>query len=212
MANDFISMLENRLKKPLPGAGAHMKMKPILPSGINFRSTDSTNARKGGVLILFYQKDNQWYFPLIQRPMYDGIHSGQVAFPGGGMEESDSDQYETALRESFEEIGIEQHKVQIVGALSEFFVAVSNYMVLPVIGVYPEIPHFIPDPREVDEVIEVPLNQLLDRGLLKEKEITAASGYRLWSPYFELENRVVWGATAMMLSELVDIINELNNG
>lgn len=209
MTNDFISRLGNRLKEPLPGVGAHQKMKPILPSGIRFRDADPATARKGGVLILFYLKENEWYFPLIQRPMYDGVHSGQVAFPGGRMEESDANQIETAIRESFEEIGIEQHKVEVLGVLSEFFVAVSNHMVLPVIGFYPEIPQFIPEEREVEEVIEVPLKHLLDKELLKEKEILAASGYRLRSPYFELENRVVWGATAMMLSELKDIINEM---
>lgn len=209
MTEDLLDKLENRLRAPLPAGEAHLKMKPILPGGVSFRSSDPSTARKGAVMILLYKRDKQWYFPLIQRPIYDGVHSGQVAFPGGRYEETDEDLLATALRESQEEIGIETAKVKVIGRLSEFFVAVSNHLILPVVGFYNGRPEFIPEPREVDHVIEVPLSQLLDANLLKEKEITAASGYKLISPYFELENKVVWGATAMMLSEFVEILKEI---
>ncbi|MFY0598753.1 MAG: CoA pyrophosphatase [Cyclobacteriaceae bacterium] len=183
-------------------------MKPILPNGDRFPPLDPLKARKGAVLILFYKMEDQWYFPLIQRPLYEGVHSGQVAFPGGRKEEQDIDLFETAIRESHEEIGTEVSKINVIGSLSDFFVAVSNHLVKPVVGFYEGVPNFKPDTREVESVIEVPLEQLLDTTFLKEKEIEAASGYKLRSPYFELQNKVVWGATAMMLSELVDILNE----
>ncbi|WP_258104271.1 CoA pyrophosphatase [Marinoscillum sp. MHG1-6] len=209
MEHELIEKLAQRLKQPLPGSSSHQKMKPVIPSGFRFRTPPEENARKGAVLIMLYKKNGQWFFPLIQRPLYEGIHSGQVALPGGRKEEQDVDIIATALRESQEEIGLGQNGVTVLGCLSDFFVAVSNYMVTPVIGYYQKNPVFEPDDREVAEVIEAPLNQLLDIGLLKEKEITASSGYKLHSPYFEIENKVVWGATAMMLSELVDVIREL---
>ncbi len=209
MIPDFIPKLQQRLKQPLPGINAHEKLKPILPSGARFKAPNRETARYGGVLLLLYKKQDEWYFPLIQRPTYDGIHSGQVAFPGGRQENMDRDLFDTALRESYEEVGTSTEKVEVIGALSEFFVAVSNHLILPVVGLYPDVPQFLPDPREVDHVIEAPLSQLLDHTVLKQKEIQASSGYRLISPYFEIENKVVWGATAMILSEFVDVLREL---
>ena len=208
MIDDLIARLEKRLKEPLPGGHAHEKMKPILPSGARLKG-DPSKARKGAVMLLLYQDNGEWYFPLIQRPIYAGVHSGQVAFPGGRQEEYDTDLFETALRESNEEIGVQAQNIEVIGCLSEFFVAVSNYLVLPVVCFHEGKPQFVPDAREVDHVIEAPLRQLLDVDLLKEKEILAASGYRLRSPYFEIEKKIVWGATAMMLSEFVDIVKEL---
>lgn len=209
MIPDLISQLQERLQKPLPGRHAHEKLKPILPKGSRFKDLDRSTARYGGVLLLLYQKQGEWYFPLIQRPTYDGIHSGQVAFPGGRREDADSSLIATALRESFEEVGTSTQKVKVIGSLSEFFVAASNHLVLPVVGLYPEVPKFLPDPREVDHIIEAPLSQLMDHTVLKQKEIQVASGYRLVSPYYEIENKVVWGATAMILGEFVQIIREL---
>ncbi|MEP0366136.1 MAG: CoA pyrophosphatase [Cyclobacteriaceae bacterium] len=208
MIDDLIAKLKKRLKEPLPGGQAHEKMKPILPSGARLKG-DPSKARLGAVMLLLYQDKGEWYFPLIQRPLYEGVHSGQVAFPGGRKEESDVDLFETALRESNEEIGIQAQNVEVIGTLSKFFVAVSNYMVLPVVSFHEGKPQFVPDAREVDHVIEAPLSQLMNIDLLKEKEILAASGYRLRSPYFEIEQKTVWGATAMMLSEFVDIVKEL---
>lgn len=209
MTMELIDKLKKQLLKPLPGRTAHKKMKPVLPNGKKFPELEPQNAIKSAVLILLYRKDKNWHFPLIQRPIYDGVHSGQIAFPGGKEEETDTNLIATAIREANEEVGISVEKVNVVGELSDFFVPVSNHLIRPVIGYCQDQPIFIPDRREVDHVIEVPLHQLLDTTLLKEKEITAASGYKLVSPYFELENKVVWGATAMMLSEFVEVLNDI---
>ncbi|WP_420315953.1 NUDIX hydrolase [Ekhidna sp.] len=206
--DELTSFLEKRVQNSLPGDFAHQKMKPKLPSGAPLKMTHATPPRKGGVLILLYEDDGMVRFPLIERPSYEGIHSGQMALPGGRYEQEDLDQYHTALRESEEEIGINRHDIEIIGSLSEFFVAASNYMVLPVIGKIEKKPSFIPEPREVADIVTPEFGQLIDDARLKEKEITVRNGFKMICPYYDLEDRVVWGATAMMLSELVEIMKE----
>ncbi len=208
--DELTRFLEKRVQLPMPGHDAHQKMKPTLANGAPLKLKHSTPPRKGGVLILLYEDEGTVRFPLIQRPNYEGIHSGQMALPGGRYEEEDKDQYATALRESNEEIGVDQAKVKIIGSLSEFFVAASNYMVLPVIGKIDFTPQFIPEPREVHDVVTPPISQLVDPIRLKEKEITVRSGFKMQCPYFDLEGRTVWGATAMMLSEMVEILKEFD--
>lgn len=206
--DELTRFLEKRVQLPMPGDVAHKKMKPKMANGAPIKLKHATAPRKGGVLILFYEDDDIVRFPLIQRPTYEGIHSGQMALPGGKHELEDSDQYQTALRESREEIGVDQEKVQIIGSLSEFYVSASNYMVLPVIGKIDRVPDFVPEPREVQEIVTPAVTQLIDPLRLKEKEITVRNGISLNCPYFDLDGRTVWGATAMMLSELVEILKE----
>jgi len=202
------SFLEKRLKERLPGEAAHVQMAPKSKTGNRLRFRHSDNPRLGAVMILFFKKNDQWYFPLIQRPKYEGVHSGQMALPGGRFEPSDPDLITTALRETHEEIGVEPKDVEVLGQLSEFFVAASNHKVLPVVGFCDQEPKFVPDPTEVEEVILASLDELLDVNKLKAKQITTTYGYQLQSPYFHLGEKVVWGATAMMLNELRHILQE----
>ena len=206
--DELTRFLEKRMQLPLPGPESHQKMQPSMADGAPLRLKHSTPPRKGGVLILLYQEGNEIYFPLIQRPTYEGIHSGQMALPGGKLEVGDKDQYDTALREANEEVGVVNEDIKIIGSLSEFFVAASNYMVLPVIGKIDYKPNFLPEPREVEHIVTPSIDQLIAPENLKEKEMTVRNGYRLLCPYYDLENRTVWGATAMMLSEFVEILNE----
>ncbi len=206
--DELTGFLEKRLQKPMPGTVAHNRMKPKMANGAPLKLKHATPPRKGGVLILLFEQNGIAHFPLIQRPNYEGIHSGQMALPGGRFEKSDADQYQTALRETEEEIGVDMKTVEIIGNLSEFFVAASNYMVLPVIGKVDYKPEFVPEPREVYDIITPSISHLIDQERLKEKEIVVRDRYRLKSPYFDLEGRTVWGATAMMLSELVEILKE----
>lgn len=206
--DELTRFLEKRVQLSMPGDVAHLKMKPKMSNGSPLNLKHSTPPRKGGVLILLYEDEGKVHFPLIQRPNYDGIHSGQMALPGGRYEEEDQDQYQTALRETNEEIGVDHNKIEIIGSLSEFFVAASNYMVLPVIGKIDFKPKFIPEPREVSEIVTPPIIHLVDPMRLKEKEITVRKDFKLQCPYYDLEGRTVWGATAMMLSEMVEILKE----
>lgn len=206
---DLIGRLKQRLQNPLPGTIAHERMLPKIPGGNRVKFKYSEEARKGAVLILLYEHADEIYFPLIQRPLYEGVHSGQIALPGGRYEEEDHDLIATAIRETKEEVGADPDSIEVVGHLSEFMVTASNHLVLPVIGYTRSRPAFVPDPYEVEEVIEAKLNDILDEKLVRETEIVTHGGYRLRSPYFDVQGRVVWGATAMMLSEFVQIIKEL---
>ncbi len=206
----LVGFLDGRLKAGMPGDMAHKLMQPKLENGAPVQIRHATEPRKGGVLVVFYEEQGIVRFPLIQRPEYEGIHSGQIALPGGGMEAEDSDLVQTALREAEEEIGVVRSQVSIIGTLTEFFVAASNYNILPVIGYCHEKPRFIPDSREVSEIIHPRAIDLLDENKKGVKDITVRNGFRLSSPYYDLENKVVWGATAMMLSELVTILKEFD--
>ncbi|MEQ9403421.1 MAG: CoA pyrophosphatase [Cyclobacteriaceae bacterium] len=200
--------LYSRLGEKLPGKSAHDLMKPKHKSGAPIRIKHTVAPKEGGVLILLYEENGEVKFPLIRRPEYDGIHSGQVAFPGGRREDSDQDLIHTALREAEEEIGVSQNEVNIIGNLSRFFVAASNYDILPVIGFTEKTPEFRPDPREVSDILIPSAMDLIDNRNLRTTDITVRNGFKLYSPYFDLQDHIVWGATAMMLSELKAVLQD----
>lgn len=169
------------------------------------------NPRLSAVMLLLYPIDYKPHFCLMQRPVYEGTHSGQVSFPGGKMEDDDLNLRDTALRETFEEVGIQQDKIQIMGELTQVYIPPSNFLVSPFIGFLDERPVFQPDDYEVDEVIEVPVDLLLDHSIVKETHIPMGKeGVRMKTPYFEIENRIVWGATAVMLSEFKEMLLKIN--
>lgn len=173
-----------------------------------FSENPARPPRLGGVMVLLYPHENEIYIPLMKRPEYDGAHSGQISFPGGKLEEVDSDLVDTALRETHEEIGIARDQIEVIGKLSELFIIASNFKVLPTVGLLKEPPSFIPDPIEVAEVLTMPLNHLHDHSIRKVKEMHFPP-YTIFSPYFEVRGEVVWGATAMMLSELSAILDDV---
>ena len=146
---------------------------------------------------------------MMLRPEYGGVHSGQVSFPGGRVEKSDTGLVQTALRESNEELGIPQEKVEILGNLTELFIIASNFTVLPVVGSLDFRPEFIPDEREVVEIIETPISNLLDSKVIKERGFEVGAGYSINAPYFDINGHHVWGATAMMLSEFLTVYKDL---
>lgn len=205
---DFLSV---RLSQPLPGSVAHLPMRPKLVNGSDLRIKHSKEPRKGGVLILLYEEQGMVKFPLIQRPEYEGVHSGQIALPGGKHEDADSDVIQTAIREAHEEVGVVQTDVKVLGTLSEFFVEVSNFMVTPVIASISYKPAFVPEATEVSEIITPSIMALIDEPTMKEKVISVRSGIDLLCKYYDLEQKVVWGATATMLNELVVLLREFRD-
>lgn len=206
--NELVNDLKSKLDLPLPGYEAQKLMAPILTSGERFNHYEGQAAKNGAVLILFYPSDGQIQFPLIQRPDYNGVHSGQVALPGGKKDETDRDLIHTALREANEEIGVDDRDITVIGSLTELYVQVSNIKVLPVVGFMEKKPEFIPDYREVEEVLTVNLNHLLDENNHSISDIEVGGNIRLKAPFFDLNRKVVWGATAMILSELVTVFNK----
>lgn len=173
-----------------------------------FKENSIRPPRLGGVMVLLYPDQHGIHIPLMKRPEYDGAHSGQVSFPGGKLENVDTDLIDTALRETHEEIGVPREQIEVLGNLSELFIIASNFKVLPTVGVVREKPKFIPDPIEVEDVLPMAINALNDYSIRKVKEMRFPP-YTIFSPYFDVRGEVVWGATAMMLSELAELVREL---
>jgi 8-oxo-dGTP pyrophosphatase MutT (NUDIX family) len=205
--HNFVEFLTKRLQADLPGNTAHQLMmaKQI---GQQFRMSHDKPPRKGGVMIALYEEEGKLYFPLTQRPNYVGVHGGQVSLPGGKMEEEDEDLIATAIRETYEEIGIQINRDQVIGTLSDLNVTASNFIVRPVVCFLSEKPIFNMDPREVEQIFTAELNHLSDHKTLKEKELTVGPNIRLKAPYYDIEEKIVWGATSMILSEFVALIKE----
>ena len=202
----FIIWLEDRLSRPLPGHEAQMLMMPKNTNPERFRFNQKKTAKLGSVLLLLYPYKDKVFLPLMKRPEYDGVHSGQISFPGGKMEEGDPDLVFTALREGEEEIGIRADQVKVLGNLTEHMVVASNFNVLPVVGYLDYRPKFVANVHEVDEVVEVSIDHLLDDRNRQEKELLVRGKYHLTAPYYDVNGHVVWGATAMMLSEFLTMV------
>jgi len=158
---------------------------------------------------MLFSRDGKYYFPLIQRPDYGGVHGGQIGLPGGKEEPHDQDRIATAIRETGEEIGVDVTQINVLGIMTELYVQASNYNVLPVLGYFPHIPEYYPDPLEVSDVIECSLDELLNDDIMKEKELIVQKNLKIRAPYFEIDGHTVWGATAMMLSEFKIILKEM---
>lgn len=201
----FVRQLHADLAAPLPGRDAQFRMAPRplrARPGPSRYEVAPPDARRGGVLACFYPWQGTVYLPFILRPEYNGVHSSQVAFPGGGFEAGDGDLTQTALREAYEEVGVHSGQVKVLGTLTPLYVYASNYLVLPTVAWCDERPPFRVDPYEVAALIETPLAELLEP-LHRREEEWDLRGERFRVPYYLVQEHTIWGATAMMLSELL---------
>ncbi|WP_345725294.1 CoA pyrophosphatase [Sinomicrobium weinanense] len=163
--------------------------------------------KKAGVMALFYpDRQDITHIVLLLRKEYEGVHSNQVGFPGGKVEEEDADIQVTALRETHEEIGIASEKIEVVRAMTTLYIPPSNFLVQPFLGITGEPPVFFPQEEEVEQLIEVPLDDVLDDNLVSRKTITTSYAVNVDVPVFNFNEHVVWGATAAMLSEVKDLL------
>jgi len=208
-SNFFISDLRQSLADSLPGAAAQNSMSPSLRPTIHPSGRRYDVKRQSAVMILLYFDEGQLKFVCIKRPEYDGPHGGQISLPGGKYDSVDEDLKATAIRETFEEVGVLINRSQIIGKLTKLFIPISNIDVTPYVGFLPHPPLFIADEKEVDYLIEIPLTKLLDSSCLHEEK-RVLSGQIVKVPYFLLNGEKIWGATAMMLSEFVAVICKLN--
>ncbi len=209
MFRSFVDQLESLLSMDLPGEEAQFSMAPITRKRLVEVSSENYNPKQSAVLILLFPYNNSMHTILIQRGKYEGVHSGQIAFPGGKFEEGDVDLQQTALRESAEEIGIIPEKISVIGSLTDVYITPSNFLVKPFIGIIDQKPDFIIDSNEVEKIIPVDLFNLNDKNIRKEKSILQSGGYKIKTPYFEIEGLTVWGATAMMISELNAVVEKI---
>ncbi|NCA85010.1 MAG: CoA pyrophosphatase [Clostridia bacterium] len=200
----FITRLQQQLGEPLPGTNAHQRLMPEIRRRYP-ANPDISAATPSSVMALFFEQARDLRLVFIQRPFYNGVHSGQIAFPGGRAEITDADTCQTALRETEEETGIPAENIQVLGQLSDLYIPPSNFLVHPFVGYLTDEPHFVPDPVEVQEIFTVKLDDLLHPNAIKTRTVTGAN-YTADVPCFFIDNRLIWGATSMILSELIEVI------
>ena len=214
----MIKILRKNLEAKLPGIDAWKRVAVKSKKGDSIESeslqkySDWLSKEKLGkmktaaVLIGLFEKENEWYFPLIKRPMHEKNHPGQIALPGGAKEKGEDIQ-ETARREAFEEVGILPEKVKIIGKLTPLPVPVSNYLIHPFVGILKEEPDWKINSNEVEELIILKMKTLIDadNGYYEEWNLR---GNQVKVPIFKVMGKTIWGATATVLSELLDLIKK----
>jgi len=203
--SELTSLLFQEINFNLPGEASHELMAPYKRTKASSIINSKKEPKLSAVLMLIYPKNDIPHFTLIQRTDYKGTHGGQISFPGGKQEAEESLK-ETALRETFEEIGVAPDKVQILGEITQIYIPPSNFLVSPFIGFVDFEPVFTPEVKEVEEIIEVKISDLLDDKKIKQKKIKVGKHtdkpLLIDVPYFELNYNTVWGATATILSEV----------
>ncbi|QNL22843.1 CoA pyrophosphatase [Hyphobacterium sp. CCMP332] len=208
-SESFKNWLETRLAGNLPGEEAQYNLAPLKRrEEVKFAFNKSQEPRISSVMLILYPENDLSHVPMIVRNEYRGVHSGQVALPGGKYEENDENILQTAIRETFEEINVKIDQNQIIGRLSHLFVPVSNFIIHPFVAWLDYKPQFVPDPSEVQEVLRVPLNYLSNPKNVKSKSIYTANGYQINAPGIPIEEQFLWGATAMLMSEFFSIVQE----
>ena len=205
--SSFPTKLKQQLSYGLPGMLSQEKMVPATRRKEILNSKGYLAGRKAAVLICFYpDHHHNIRLVLIKRSVYDGVHSGQISFPGGKPEQEDTDLVQTALREAMEETGIDRNKVEVIGKLSTIYIPPSNYVVQPVLGWLSTEPEFVPEVAEVSEILRVPLSEFSNPGNVQEKEIIQRNSQKVMVPCYYIQGHIIWGATAMILSEMIDVL------
>jgi 8-oxo-dGTP pyrophosphatase MutT (NUDIX family) len=206
---EFIDILTDEISHGLPGWEAQRRMVSGRPK-IDLDAVAKKNPRQSAVLVWLYPENDEIFTRLILRTAYKGVHSAQVAFPGGTKEEFDATLWQTALREAHEEVGVLPEQVKYIGELSPVYIPPSNFWVQPYIGMSEKSMPAIIQETEVQKAFDVNLLQLVDPKIKEEKLIMhSGSETGINTPYYNIEGYVVWGATAMMLSELEELLRRV---
>lgn len=202
----FILKIDSLKKSNLPGISAHKVLAP-LQRALYTKYNIPKNAKKAGVLVLFYpDKNNNTAILLTKRASYNGKHSSQISFPGGKKELTDNTLKETALRETYEEIGVKN--ISVIKQATTIYIPPSNFSVNPYIGVVSSTPTFLPN-YEVDEIIELPVSHLLKPETLSYIPTKNNDNVNVNIPCFKFNGHYIWGATAMMLNEIKELLKSL---
>lgn len=203
-----VDMIEEALRKPLPGVKAQLRMAPR-PGSLKPPTPQST-PRKSGVLILLFPSEDtgELCFVLTRRTESVADHKGQISLPGGAVDPNDPSIAHTALREVCEEVGVCSDAMRILGSLTPIYIPPSDFCVQPYVAYMFQSPQFLPQPEEVAEILEVPLSYLLDeKNIVVEEWLLDDEVKQV--PFFNVYGNKVWGATAVVLSEFAAILNGL---
>ena len=205
----LVDDLKKGFSQGLPGQQAQYKMVPPGRERTKLENISYTNPKKAAVLVLVYPKKNVPHIVLMRRNKYPGVHSDQISFPGGKLEEFDSSLEQAAIRESNEELGILSNQVEIIGELTQVYIPPSNFMVYPFLGIAKQQLQFIKQDSEVEDIIEVTLADFLNENNVINTKVATSYNVKVEVPAFKLNGHIVWGATAMMLSEIKVLLKEV---
>ena len=207
--DSFLTHISSLKNMPLGGIDSQFKMVPSNRKDFALKDYVKENPKDSAVMALFYPDEvNETKFLLTLRASYSGTHSAQISLPGGKIEKFDTNLKETALRETFEETGVLQNDIKIYRQITKTYIPPSNFWVTPFIGFLKYTPKLIPN-NEVQEFIEVKLTDLLDNSSVSCKNLTTSYMQNTDVPCFKLNNYIVWGATAMILSEIKDLLKSI---
>jgi 8-oxo-dGTP pyrophosphatase MutT (NUDIX family) len=207
---NIIPLLEKKLQQPLPGEVAQYRMAPSYRPRMRKEEIIAMNPRISGVMVLLYERNSELHIVFTQRKSYDGVHSGQMSFPGGKKDETDADLTYTALRETEEEVGVKPHQIQLLGKLSELYIPPSNFLVHPSVGFAPTNIAFIPHEKEVEKVVEIPVSFFLDKQNVNlQTEIKLFNNNIVRVPAYIFGEHIIWGATAIILSEFTYLLETM---
>ena len=206
--HDFQKRIVKIEKMELPGEAVQFKMAPIdRLRELKRQAMEIDKARRAGVMALFYPTNEfETNLILILRKTYNGIHSAQVSFPGGKIEKTDRSIEDAALRETEEEVGVPRNNIAIIKKLTEIYIPPSNFFVQPFLGIIPKTPKFIMEEREVEALIEVNLNSFMDERCVTTQILSTSYATDMEVPAFNLNGHIVWGATAMVLNEVRELL------
>lgn len=205
---DFTKNITQLKKIQLGGVEAQFKLAPEMRLAYDDKKITANNPKIAAVLALFYpNNNNNTSLLLTKRASYSGPHSNQISFPGGKIEKSDNNLSQTALRETFEEVGVSQEKVEILREITNVYIPPSNFLVTPFIGITKTKPMFKVN-SEVAEIIEVSFLDLLDDNNVGTIQITNSYMRETLVPSFNINGSVIWGATAMILSEIKEVLKK----
>lgn len=207
----FKSKSPNLKKITLPGEEAHYKLAPLFRlKELEKPGAENGEPNKAAVMAVFYpDEEEKTRFVLILRKTYRGVHSNQVGFPGGRVEQDDRDLEHTALRETCEEVGIPEDEIKVLKKMTQIFIPPSNFWVQPFMGIMEKTPQLVPQEEEVEAVLEILLEDFLSDSCLTTSTLSTSYAENVEVPAFLLSGHVVWGATAMMLSEMKDVLKQV---
>lgn len=205
--SDFIIVIDKLADLELSAMDSHRKMAPLERIKLlEEAQLNRPNAKNAAVMMLFYPKNGTTHLALIKRNSYPGVHSSQIAFPGGKVEKYDANLEQTALRETHEEIGVDPDFIKVLRSFTTVYIPPSNYLVHPFLGVSKVEISFTLQEDEVAGIIETPLQLILDDSIITTQSIETSYAKRMDIPAFQIYEHTVWGATAMILSELKDML------
>ena len=203
----FLKYIPKIAKETLPALSAHIKMVPLERlNALKALNPSDLIPKKAAVMMLFYPKNKETHLVLIVRNSYPGVHSSQIAFPGGKVEIEDASLAHTALRETEEEIGVDRNKIEIIKSFTDVYIPPSNFLVSPYLGICQSTLEFELQPDEVAGIVELSLKDFLNDKNVVMRKLSTSYTNEIDVPAFLVREHIVWGATAMMMSELKETI------